>query len=167
MWWRAPTHYGRRLIVVVLGAPTAKSRNQEAADLFDRGFAIGGGERLAGIAAVSGVRPAPNMRADVCLRRNAAAIAAAEDEGVAEPIQVGWRPRAAGARSPTRSRRCSRRAHTELSDERIHFDPVPVFLGPPRAGRVRRSAPVRPARRRRPTTLKANRRRRAPTGLTA
>ena len=36
-------HSGRRLIVVVLGAPTARSRNQEAADLFDRGFAMGGG----------------------------------------------------------------------------------------------------------------------------
>ena len=34
---------GRRLIVVVLGAPSARSRNQEAADLFDRGFASGGG----------------------------------------------------------------------------------------------------------------------------
>ena len=36
-------HGGRRLIVVVLGFPTAKSRNQEAADLFDRGFAMSGG----------------------------------------------------------------------------------------------------------------------------
>ena len=36
-------HSGRRLIVVVLGAPTARSRNQEAANLFDRGFAMGGG----------------------------------------------------------------------------------------------------------------------------
>src|SRR6516165_4737441 len=36
-------HSGRRLIVVVLGAPTAKSRNQEAANLFDRGFAVNGG----------------------------------------------------------------------------------------------------------------------------
>ena len=44
-------HSGRRLIVVVLGAPTARLRNQEAADLFDRGFAGGGGSRLAGIAA--------------------------------------------------------------------------------------------------------------------
>jgi D-alanyl-D-alanine carboxypeptidase len=31
-------HSGRRLIVVLLGAPTAESRNQEAANLFDRGF---------------------------------------------------------------------------------------------------------------------------------
>src|SRR6202042_3259519 len=35
-------HNGRRLIVVVLGAPSARTRNQEAADLFDRGFASGG-----------------------------------------------------------------------------------------------------------------------------
>src|SRR5208282_2040303 len=67
-------HFGRRLIVVVLGAPTAKSRNQEAANLFDQGFAMNGGvgslESLP-----SGSGPAPNMRADVCLRRNAAAIA--------------------------------------------------------------------------------------------
>ncbi len=49
-------HSGRRLIVVVLGAPTARSRNQEAADLFDRGFAMRRRERLAGIAA-AGLRP--------------------------------------------------------------------------------------------------------------
>src|SRR5258708_13368443 len=36
-------HSGRRLIVVVLGAPSARTRNQEAADLFDPGFAAGGG----------------------------------------------------------------------------------------------------------------------------
>ncbi|MGH6796879.1 MAG: D-alanyl-D-alanine carboxypeptidase family protein, partial [Roseiarcus sp.] len=39
----ASANHGRRLIVVVLGAPTAKARNQEAADLFDRGFAMSGG----------------------------------------------------------------------------------------------------------------------------
>ena len=65
-------HSGRRLIVVVLGAPTARSRNQEAADLFDRGFAMGGGSgSLESLPSGSG--PAPNMRADVCLHRNAAA----------------------------------------------------------------------------------------------
>src|SRR5271156_5018282 len=63
-------HSGRRLIVVVLGAPTAKSRNQEAADLFDRGFAMGGGGIGLLDSLPSGSGPAPNMRADVCLRRN-------------------------------------------------------------------------------------------------
>jgi D-alanyl-D-alanine carboxypeptidase len=120
--------YGRRLIVVVLGAPTAKSRNQEAADLFDRGFAINGGvgslESLP-----SGSGPAPNMRADVCLRHNAAAIAAAEEEGVAEPIQSGG---SAGRGVPFANPFAAllAPAHTQLSDERIRFDPVPVFLGP-------------------------------------
>ena len=60
-------HSGRRLIVVVLGAPTARSRNQEAANLFDRGFAMGGGsgslESLP--SAGSGL---PDMRADVSSR---------------------------------------------------------------------------------------------------
>src|SRR5271165_1429617 len=80
-------HGGRRLIVVVLGAPTAKSRNQEAANLFDQGFAMSGGTgSLESLPSGSGV--APDMRADVCLRRSAAAIAAAEDEGFAEPAQA-------------------------------------------------------------------------------
>ena len=34
---------GRHLIVVVLGSPSPRLRNQEAADLFDRGFAMSGG----------------------------------------------------------------------------------------------------------------------------
>jgi D-alanyl-D-alanine carboxypeptidase len=122
-------HSGRRLIVVVLGAPTAKSRNQEAADLFDRGFAMNGGvgalESLP-----SGSGPAPNMRADVCLRRNAAAIAAAEDEGIAEPVQ-GASSAGRGVSLPNPfAALLAPVAHTELSDERIRFDPVRVFLGP-------------------------------------
>ena len=48
-------HSGRRLIVVVLGSPTAKLRNQEAADLFDRGFAMGGGSGSLEFAALVGL----------------------------------------------------------------------------------------------------------------
>ena len=120
-------HSGRRLIVVVLGAPTARTRNQEAADLFDRGFAMSGGngspESLP-----SGSGPAPNMRSDVCLHRNAALIAAAEEEGVggpsvgsgaipANPLTALFAPVAAIT-------------HTELPYGRIRFDPVPVYVGP-------------------------------------
>src|ERR1700678_1719856 len=72
-------HSGRRLIVVVLGAPSARTRNQEAADLFDRGFAMGGGNgSLESLPSGSG---APDPHANVCLHRHAAALAAAaEDE---------------------------------------------------------------------------------------
>ncbi|HXE26444.1 MAG TPA: D-alanyl-D-alanine carboxypeptidase family protein, partial [Roseiarcus sp.] len=77
---------GRRLIVVVLGAPTARSRNVEAAELFDRGFAMsGGGGSLESLPPGSGA--APNMRADVCLHRSAALIAAAEEEGLGDSSQ--------------------------------------------------------------------------------
>ena len=100
-------HSGRRLIVVVLGAPTARSRNQEAADLFDRGFASGGGSgSLESLPSGSGA--APNMRADVCLHRNAAALAAAEDDGIAEQAQgarrMGCSPPPGGALRPGRRR---------------------------------------------------------------
>jgi D-alanyl-D-alanine carboxypeptidase len=123
-------HSGRRLIVVVLGAPTAKVRNQEAADLFDRGFAGGGGNgSLESLPSGSG--PAPNMRADVCLHRSAALIAAAEDAGVAEPGQaaVGSAGRVGMLPTPLAAL-FAPVAHTELPDGRIRFDPVPVYIGP-------------------------------------
>ncbi len=120
-------HSGRRLIVVVLGAPSARSRNQEAADLFDRGFASGGGgSSLESLPSGSG--PAPNMRADVCLHRNAAALAAAEDYGESDAAQQG----SVGGMLPTPLAALFAPvvAHTELTNERIRFDPVPVYIGP-------------------------------------
>jgi len=122
-------HSGRRLIVVVLGGPTAKSRNQEAADLFDRGFAMGGGNGSLESLPSSG--SAAPQHSDACLRHSAAAIAAAEEEGVAEPTPAAAPAgRAAGAPNLLAALLASAPAHTELSNERIRFDPVPVFLGP-------------------------------------
>jgi D-alanyl-D-alanine carboxypeptidase len=63
-------HSGRRLIVVVLGAPTAKVRNQEAADLFDRGFAGDGGngslESLGTVDARQPINAAPDPYEQTC-----------------------------------------------------------------------------------------------------
>jgi D-alanyl-D-alanine carboxypeptidase len=122
-------HSGRRLIAVVLGAPTARSRNQEAADLFDRGFAMGGGSGSLESLPSSGAA-APNMRADVCLHRNAAAIAAAEDEGLADPAQSGASGSGRGVAIPNPFSALLTPARTVLSYERIRFDPVRVFVGP-------------------------------------
>jgi D-alanyl-D-alanine carboxypeptidase len=121
-------HSGRRLIVVVLGAPTAESRNQEAANLFDRGFAMGGGSgSLESLP--SAASEARDMRADICLRHNAAAIDATEEEGVGDdPSQVARA--AAGAAIPNSLAAMLTPARTELSNESVHFDPVRVFLGP-------------------------------------
>jgi D-alanyl-D-alanine carboxypeptidase len=123
-------HSGRRLIVVVLGAPTARVRNQEAADLFDRGFAGGGGAgSLESLPPGSGV---PDPHANVCLHRSAAILAAAEDAGVAEPGQAagGSAGRPGMLPTPLVALFAPVAAHTELPGGRIHFDPVPVYIGP-------------------------------------
>jgi D-alanyl-D-alanine carboxypeptidase len=123
-------HSGRRLIVVVLGAPTAESRNQEAANLFDRGFAMGGGSGSLESLPSAGSE-APDMRADICLRRNEAAIDAAEQEGVGDdPSRVARTATGHGAAIPNPLAALLMPPHTELSNERVHFDPVRVFLGP-------------------------------------
>jgi D-alanyl-D-alanine carboxypeptidase len=123
-------HSGRRLIVVVLGAPTAESRNQEAANLFDRGFAMGGGSGSLESLPSAGSE-APDMRADICLRRDAAAIDPAEEEGVGDdPSQVARAAAGSGPTIPNPLAALLTPAHTELSNERVHFDPVRVFVGP-------------------------------------
>ena len=119
-------HSGRRLIVVVLGAPSAKLRTQEAADLFDRGFAMSSGPGTLESLPSSGGGP-KNMRVDVCLRRNAAAAAAAEEESVAQAAQLSSQGRGGAVAAVAAS---AAPYHTELSDARPHFDPVPVFVGP-------------------------------------
>jgi D-alanyl-D-alanine carboxypeptidase len=124
-------HFGRRLIVVVLGAPTARVRNQEAADLFDRGFAGGGGAgSLESLPPGSG---APDPHANVCLHRRATVIAAAEDDGVPQPTMAAEGYAGRGGMLPTPLAVLFAPiaiAHTALPDGRIRFDPVPVYIGP-------------------------------------
>ena len=123
-------HYGRHLLVVVLGSPTAKTRNQEAADLFDRGFAMSGGSGSLDALPDAGSRIATNS--NICLHRSAAALVAAEEEGAAEPEQhmvVGGRGGAIVSVAAV-STAGGEQTHTQLSDERPRFDPVPVFIGP-------------------------------------
>ena len=123
-------HSGRRLIVVVLGAPTAKLRTIEAADLLDRGFATGGGGASLDSLPASGSGVAPNMRGDICTRRRAAAIAAAEEEeNMIDPSHGGPGP---GGRGGVFSAFAASLApsHTVITDDRPVFNPVPVFVGP-------------------------------------
>jgi D-alanyl-D-alanine carboxypeptidase len=123
-------HSGHRLIVVVLGAPSARSRNQEAADLFDRGFAMGGGNgSLESLPWGSG---APDPHANVCLHRNAAALAAAEDDSIAQQAEAaaGSAGRNGVIPTPLVALFAPVAVHTELTYERIRFDPVPVYIGP-------------------------------------
>ena len=100
------THGGRRLIVVVLGAPSPLERTMEAARLFDAGFAKwGGGEGPPESLPDSAVRSAPDMRGEICSRRNRAAVLAAEEENAG----AGDRRRSGGARPAPPSCRRRRR----------------------------------------------------------
>jgi D-alanyl-D-alanine carboxypeptidase len=122
-------HSGRRLIVVVLGAPSARSRNQEAAGLFDNGFASGGGSgSLESLPSGSG---APDPHANVCLHRNAAALAAAEDDSIAQQAEAAAGSAGRGMLpTPLAALFAPVAVHTQLTYERIRFDPVPVYIGP-------------------------------------
>jgi D-alanyl-D-alanine carboxypeptidase len=122
-------HGGRRLIVVVLGAPSARSRNQEAADLFDGGFASGGGNgSLESLPSGSG---APDPHANVCLHHNAAALAAAEDDSIAQQAEAAAGSAGRGMLpTPLAALFAPVAVHTQLTYERIRFDPVPVYIGP-------------------------------------
>ena len=121
-------HYGRRLITVVLGAPSARLRNQEAADLFDRGFAMAGGSGSLESLASEGAS-APNSRSNVCLHRSAAVIVAEEEDGGGEQevVRVGGGRGASGVAVVAVA---GEPARTVLSAEQPQFDPVPVFVGP-------------------------------------
>ena len=134
-------HSGRHLIVVVLGAPSARTRNQEAADLFDRGFASGGGAgSLESLPSGSGA--APNMRADVCLHRNAAALAAAEEDSISDQGQAGQAQQGALGCSPPLWRRFLRLWSRIPSSAMKGSGSIrcPSTLVPRPGGRGRRSA---------------------------
>ena len=60
---------GRRLITVVLGAPSASDRSAKAATLFDRGFAAGGGSGSVTAMGGGGIGTAPDIRGEACTRR--------------------------------------------------------------------------------------------------
>jgi len=61
------TRGGRRLIVVLLGQPSARERDLKAADLFDANFnSSGWGAGSLGTLPLSGMMSAPDMRATIC-----------------------------------------------------------------------------------------------------
>jgi D-alanyl-D-alanine carboxypeptidase len=121
------TRDGRRLIVVVLGSPSARERTIEAAHLLDQGFVKwGGGEGALEDLPASSMTSAPDMRPEICSRRNRAAIAAAEEEDAAPAptrgLGRGAAATALAAPTPTLT--------AETVAAPVHFDPIPIFIGP-------------------------------------
>ena len=128
------TRGGRRLIAVVLGAPSARDRTAKAANLFDRAFAGGASTsgNLRALPTTDG--DPPNMRGEACGRRVKGGSFASEIEDFSVPLagiqqQLEKNPEkeflfeAAGLMRPPPAGR-----NVAFLD-RPHFDPVPIYIG--------------------------------------
>jgi D-alanyl-D-alanine carboxypeptidase len=125
------TRDGRRLIVVILGSSSPRLRTEEAAMLFDRGFAqTGGGPTLETLAASPQTEP-PDMHDAICSRRGRMATAATEEDflatGAGASASTPPSGRSGAMAAPAAAPRAAVMA---LYGERVHFEPVPVFVGP-------------------------------------
>ena len=112
------TRNGRRIIVVALGYSTVPTRDDAAAKLLDQGFSSWGGSMgsLASLPSVGG--EAPNMRGQVCVARNRAAMAEAE---AADTFPTNGIFGLFGGQSP---------AQESLSSVApMAVDPIPLFVG--------------------------------------
>ena len=119
------TQNGRRLIAVVLGAPSAKTRTMLAASLLDKAFA--GNVTRSGSAlalAATGGEP-PDMHDGVCRHRGkSVASITAEIEDMSAPLPSAF-AQARGSEGSAPST-----AAEIASLPRPVFDPIPVFVGP-------------------------------------
>jgi D-alanyl-D-alanine carboxypeptidase len=119
-----------------MGSPSTRQRNLEAAELFDRGFAQSGGGVALDSLPTSSVAAPRDMRDQICSRRNRAAMlaAAAEEERVFTAPAVAaagltGRGLPAATAAPATAVAAAAVMPTLLA-ERVHFEPIPVFVGP-------------------------------------
>ncbi|MDE3175555.1 MAG: D-alanyl-D-alanine carboxypeptidase [Pseudomonadota bacterium] len=122
---------GRRLIVVVFGAPSPRLRTNEAAMLFDRGFAMSGtGQTLDALPAAAVTEP-PNMRDVICRGRGRAAMIAMQEDFVASAVAESSAAFATGRNGVPMLAAAMEAppAVGAIADEKVTFDPVPVFIG--------------------------------------
>ena len=121
---------GRKLIVVILGAPGPQIRNDEAAMLFDRGFAMNSaGQKLDALPA-SVVTSPPDMRDEICHRRGAGALAM-EEEFVASALAEGPESMQGGrGAAPMAGAAMQALPSVTPSRQPVALTTVPVFVGP-------------------------------------
>jgi D-alanyl-D-alanine carboxypeptidase len=113
------TREGRKIIVVVLGDPSARKRTAHAVNLFDRAFAAGQwGDSAVELPSQAGAPP--DMRGEICLHRTPAAQLAAETE---ESSGSSPTPEAAAAAQLSNG-------EIVAALPRPVYQPVEVFVGP-------------------------------------
>ncbi len=151
------TRGGRKLIVAVLGAPSATMRTVQAATLLDKVFA-GQGASHGSVQSLAspGVGHAPDQRDSVCRNRGAAvAQFSAEIEDFSQPIATPFSslfsPEGGGGSPLGGGPAQASPARQVAAMPRPYFEPVPVFVGPvpgwtgPIARAAGSSAPTRAA----------------------
>lgn len=117
------THGGRRLIAVVLGAPSASARTAKAASLLDRAFMTGSAMGSIASLPTFGVASAPDVRDSACHNRgkaNAKFLAEVEDLSIPIPAEYGAGSGGAAARINVKD---------IARLPRPRFEPVPVYVG--------------------------------------
>jgi D-alanyl-D-alanine carboxypeptidase len=121
---------GRRLIVVVFGSPTPYVRTNEAALLFDRGFAMSPtGTTLDAIPASSITSP-PDMRDAICRGRGRAALLAMQEDFVANTLAEGSGSFAGrGGAAMMATAMAAPPPAGPIANAKVSFDPIPVFVG--------------------------------------
>jgi D-alanyl-D-alanine carboxypeptidase len=124
------TRGGRRLIAVVLGAPSASARTAKAASILDRAFTSGSPQGSLEALPSFGIAAAPDMHEGVCRHRaKAAAKFLAEVEDVAIPIGSA----STGIPLLDAVGGGGARAHVSAKQvaalPRPQFEPVKVFVG--------------------------------------
>ena len=130
------TQNGRRLIVVVLGAPSAPTRTTLAASLLDKAFAGQFSRSGSALALASTGGEPPDMRNNVCRNRGKAiAEFNAEIEDMSKPIGSTVTPTVGAEGQSTYGSPAGVQAAPLLASQiaslpRPAFDPLPVFVGP-------------------------------------
>jgi D-alanyl-D-alanine carboxypeptidase len=125
---------GRKLIVVVFGSASPRVRTNEAAMLFDRGFAMSPtGVTLASLPASSVTTP-PNLRDEICRGHGRAAMLAMQEDFVASAMADApsnlMSGRGAGPATPMVGATMEAPPHEAIADEKVSLEPVRVFIGP-------------------------------------
>jgi D-alanyl-D-alanine carboxypeptidase len=122
-------HNGRKLIVVIFGAPTPRVRNNEAAMLFDRGFTMSpSGQKLESLPA-SAVTAPPDMRGQICRGHGRTEMLAMQEEFVTSAMAQSSAT-LTGGRDPAAMLAAAMEAPPAIGEANVRFDPVPVFIGP-------------------------------------
>ena len=134
---------GKRLIAVVLGAPTARDRTAKAANLFDKGFAAWSGGGSLEALPVSGTGEAPNMRGSACMRRGGGGWASEFEDfdiplsNVSQELQknpaLEYIYQQAGTLKPTAAggRAVAARSRPQFTPVAVYVGRAPGWSGPP------------------------------------